>query len=119
MRQSFFRRSDADSPTGLGNLAHCCQTLVHDTPERSYRVRLVVKKILEKPGIIERSRIGVPLTLFTVFGDPIAGFASIKHFEQARRIEIGSTRVIENAKFAGFDSYNDVRMPGVRSRYRA
>ena len=98
-------------PIGLCDLANGCETLVHDTPEGSYRLGLAIKKILEESGIVKRRRVGVPLTIVTVLSNPIARFASVEHLEEARWIEIGSTGVIQNSKFVAFDSYDDIRLP--------
>ncbi|MGO9271922.1 MAG: hypothetical protein ACLQOO_16930 [Terriglobia bacterium] len=83
------------------------KTLVHDTPEGSYCLGLVVKKVLEKPRTVERGRIGVPLTIFTQLTHPISGFSGIKYLEQAARIEIRPAGVIQNSIIVSFDSYDE------------
>ena len=96
----------------LRYLSDSCETLVHDAPERSYCLGLVVEKALEKSSVIERGRIGVPLTIVPVLTNPIPGFARVEHSEQARRIQIRPARIIQNSEFAAFDSDDDVRLPG-------
>jgi len=71
----------------------------------------VIEEVLKKPRLVETDRIGVPFTILAALRNPIPRFTAVEHLEQARRIEIGSARVIQNSKFVAFDSYNDIRLP--------
>lgn len=103
----------------LGNLADGGQPPVYDTPEGRNRLRLPVEEILEESRTIESRRIGVPLAAFAEVGYPIAWLPLIQYSEEAWRIKIGLTAIIQNPEIAAFNAYDHVWRRGVRSLYRA
>jgi hypothetical protein len=81
-------------------------------PERPDGFGSVVEEVLEQSRMVQRGRIGIPLSIIAEIGYPIARLTRVDHLKGARRIKVGAPCIIQDTIIVAFNPYDNVRLPG-------
>ena len=92
----------------LCNLAGSGEAAVDHSPKGSHCFGLAIKEVFEKTWLVQESGIGITLPVFTELADPVGRLMIVEYAEKVRGIEVWPTRVVQNPKFIGLNTYHNI-----------
>jgi len=81
---------------------------IHPSPKGSHCFGLAVKEVLEKTRLVQGSWIGITLPVFAELANPVCRLMMVDYLEEVRGIEVWPTGVVQNPKFIGPNTDNNI-----------